>query len=273
MSFSSTLLRAFALAGALSFSTATLAQDADVPGLETLTIAATPVPHAEILNFIKPELAKQGVNLVVREFTDYVQPAMQTNERNVDGNFFQHEPYLIEFKREHKDDRQKIVARIHIEPFGAYSSRYKVAADLPDGATIAIPNDPSNSGRALLLLARQQLIKLQPVASDVSATQRDILENPKKFKFREIEAAMLPRVLPEVDLALINTNYAIDAKLNPLKDALFIEDAQSPYTNILVARTDNANRPAMKKLAAALQTDAVRKFILEKYQGAVVPAF
>ena len=148
-----------------------------------------------------------------------------------------------------------------------------MAADLPDGATIAIPNDPSNSGRALLLLARQQLIKLQPVASDVSATQRDILENPKKFKFREIEAAMLPRVLPEVDLALINTNYAIDAKLNPLKDALFIEDAQSPYTNILVARTDNANRPAMKKLAAALQTDAVRKFILEKYQGAVVPAF
>lgn len=271
MSFSSTLLRTVALASALTFSGAALAQDAAAQ--ETITIAASPVPHAEILNFIKPELAKQGVNLVVREFTDYVQPAMQTNERNVDGNFFQHEPYLIEFKREHKEDIQKIVAKIHIEPFGAYSARHKVTADIPDGATIAIPNDPSNSGRALLLLASQKLITLKPVASDVSATQRDILENPKKLQFREIEAAMLPRVLPEVDLALINTNYAIDAKLNPLKDALFIEDADSPYANILVARTDNANSPAMQKLAAALQTEAVRKFILEKYQGAVVPTF
>lgn len=265
------IFRPLALASAVAFTAVgAYAQEA---AQEKITIAATPVPHAEILRFVKPELAKQGVDLEIREFTDYVQPAMQTNEGNVDGNFFQHEPYLNEFKREHKEDKQKIVAKIHIEPFGAYSVKHKVVSEIPDGATVAIPNDPSNSGRALLLLASQHFIKLKPLASGSSATQRDIAENPKNLKFREIEAAMLPRVLPEVDLALINTNYAIGAKLNPLKDALFIEDANSPYTNILVGRTDNADSPAMQKLSAALQTPAVRKFILDKYQGAVVPVF
>lgn len=239
---------------------------------ETLTIAATPVPHAEILEFIKPLLAKEGVDLKIKVFTDYVQPAVQLNEKHLDGNFFLHQPYLNEFKKSHSNDIEVPVAKVHVEPFAAYSAKYKKVADIPEGATVAIPNDPSNSGRALLLLARQGLLKLKDV-NNISATKKDIIDNPKKLKFKELEAATLPRVLNQVDLALINTNYAIEAKLNPVKDSLFIEDAHSPYANLLVAREDNKNGPAFKKLIAALNSPEVKKFIEEKYKGAVVPAF
>lgn len=239
---------------------------------DTLNIAATPVPHAEILEFIKPQLAKQGVDLKIKVFTDYIQPAVQVNEKHLDGNFFLHQPYLNEFKKSHSNDIEVPVAKVHVEPFAAYSVKFKKTADLPDGATVAIPNDPSNSGRALLLLARQGLLKLKD-PSNISATKKDIIENPKHLKFKELEAATLPRVLSQVDLALINTNYAIEAKLNPVKDSLFIEDANSPYANLLVAREDNKNSPAIKKLAAALNSPEVKKFIEEKYKGAVVPAF
>lgn len=249
-----------------------LALAAGVQAADKLVIAATPVPHAELLEFVKPMLAKEGVELEVKVFTDYVQPSMQTNEKRVDGNFFLHQPYLDEFKKKQKNDIQTVVAKVHVEPFAAYSTKYKSAAEIPDGATVAIPNDPSNSGRALLLMAREGLIRLKDVGK-ASATQKDIVDNPKKLKIRELEAATLPRILGQVDLALINTNYAIEAKLSPLKDSLFIEDASSPYANLLVARSDNADSPAMKKLAAALTSPAVKRFILDKYQGAVVPAF
>jgi len=239
---------------------------------DKLVIAATPVPHAEILEFIKPILAKEGVDLQVKVFTDYVQPAAQTNEKQVDGNFFLHRPYLEEFKKNHKNDIEVAVAKVHVEPFAAYSLKYKKAADIPNGATIAIPNDPSNSGRALLLLARNGLIKLKDI-NNISATQKDTSIIRKNSKFRELEAATLPRVLNQVDVALINTNYAIEAKLNPVTDSLFIEDANSPYANLLVAREDNKDSPAIKKLVAALNSPAVKKFIQDKYKGAVVPAF
>ncbi|MBC3919732.1 MetQ/NlpA family ABC transporter substrate-binding protein [Undibacterium sp. CY18W] len=260
----------FTLAGGLA--TAVLLAPASVLALETLNIAASPVPHAEILEFIKPQLAKEGVDLKIKVFTDYIQPAVQVNEKHLDGNFFLHQPYLNEFKKSHKNDIEVPIAKVHVEPFAAYSSKYKKLADLPDGATVAIPNDPSNSGRALLLLAKQGLLKLKD-PKNISATQKDIVENPKKLKFKELEAATLPRVLGQVDLALINTNYAIEAKLNPVKDSLFIEDANSPYANLLVAREDNKNSPAFKKLIAALNSPEVKKFIEEKYKGAVVPAF
>jgi len=240
--------------------------------VEMLVISASPVPHAEILEFIKPTLAKEGIDLQVKVFTDYIQPAAQTNEKQVDGNFFLHQPYLDQFKKSHKNDIEVPIAKVHVEPFAAYSLKYKKTADIPDGATIAIPNDPSNSGRALLLLARNGLLKLKD-PSNISATQKDIIDNPKHLKFRELEAATLPRVLNQVDVALINTNYAIEAKLNPVKDSLFIEDANSPYANLLVVREDNKNRDAFKKLAAALNSPEVKKFIQDKYQGAVVPAF
>jgi len=253
--------------GALTLGAAPTASAAD-----RLVIAATPVPHAEILEFVKPLLAKDGVELEVKVFTDYVQPSMQTNEKRVDGNFFLHQPYLDAFKQKQKNDIQVVVTKVHVEPLGAYSAKHKASTDIPDGATVAIPNDPSNSGRALLLMAKNGLITLKDINS-VSATQKDIAANPKKLRIRELEAATLPRILNQVDLAVINTNYAIEAKLNPLQDSLFIEDASSPYANLLVAREDNADSAAMKKLAAALNSEEVRQFIADKYQGAVVPAF
>ncbi|MFT3759611.1 MetQ/NlpA family ABC transporter substrate-binding protein [Thauera sp.] len=254
-----------AAVGALAFTASAHAAD-------KLVIAATPVPHAELLEFVKPMLAREGVELEVKVFTDYVQPSMQTNEKRVDGNFFLHGPYLDEFKKKQKNDIQVVVTKVHVEPFAGYSTKHKTLADLPEGGTVALPNDPSNSGRALLLLARQGTITLKD-PGNVIATTRDITANPKKLKFRELEAATLPRILNQVDLALINTNYAIQAKLNPLTDSLFIEDASSPYANLLVGREDNADSPAMKKLAAALTSPEVRQFIADKYQGAIVPAF
>ena len=257
---------------AAALGTLTLAAGSVASAADRLVIAATPVPHAEILEFVKPMLAKEGVELEVKVFTDYVQPSMQTNEKRVDGNFFLHQPYLDAFKQKQKNDIQVVVTKVHVEPLGAYSGKHKAVADIPDGGTVAIPNDPSNSGRALLLMAKNGLITLKDL-NNISATQKDIAENPKKLKIRELEAATLPRILNQVDLAVINTNYAIEAGLNPLKDSLFIEDASSPYANLLVAREDNADSPAMKKLAAMLNSPEVKQFLAERYKGAVVPAF
>lgn len=238
---------------------------------ETLTVAASPVPHAQILEFVKPALAKEGVDLKVKVFTDYVQPNVQVAEKRLDANFFQHQPYLDEFNKA-KGTHLVSVAGVHIEPLGAYSSKFKALADLPGGATVVIPNDATNGGRALLLLDKAGLIKLKD-STNILSTVKDIAENSKDLKFRELEAATIPRVLTQVDLALINTNYALEAKLDPSKDALTIEGKDSPYVNILVAREDDKNSDAMKKLVAALHTPEVKAFILEQYKGAVLPAF
>lgn len=238
---------------------------------DELNVAATAVPHAEILEFVKPKLAEQGVELNVKVFTDYVQPNIQVAEKRLDANFFQHQPYLDEFNKG-KGTELVSVAGVHIEPFGAYSSKLKSLEELPDGANVVIPNDATNGGRALLLLAKQGLIELKD-PKNLTATALDIVKNPKKLKFRELEAPLLPRALDDVDLALINTNYAIEAKLNPTKDALFIEDADSPYTNIVAARKDRAEGADIAKLMKALHSAETKKFIEEKYQGAVVPAF
>lgn len=236
-----------------------------------LTVAATPVPHAEILNFVKPQLEKDGVNLKVKEFTDYIQPNVQVAEKRLDANFFQHQPYLDEFNKAKGTDLVS-VAGVHIEPLGVYSAKIKTLAELPSGATVVIPNDATNGGRALLLLAKAGVITLKD-NSNILSTVKDVAENPKNIKFRELEAATIPRVLTQVDAALINTNYALEAKLNPEKDALAIEGSDSPYVNILVARPDNKDSDDMKKLAAALHSPEVKQFINEKYKGAVVPAF
>ncbi|CAD5106681.1 MetQ/NlpA family ABC transporter substrate-binding protein [Zestomonas carbonaria] len=250
---------------------AVLATFNTVQAAETLSVAATPVPHAEILEFVKPILAKEGVELKVRVFTDYVQPNLQVQQKNLDANFFQHQPYLDEFNASRKTDLVS-VAGVHVEPFGAYSSKIKSLDELPQGATVAIPNDATNGGRALLLLDKAGVIKLKD-NSNIAATPKDIAENPKGIKVRELEAATLPRVLSQVDLALINTNYALEAKLNPTQDALVIEGSDSPYVNILVARPDNKDSDSVQKLTNALHSAEVKKFIEEKYQGAVVPAF
>lgn len=236
-----------------------------------LSVAATAVPHAEILKEVEPLLAAEGVELEVRVFNDYIQPNEQVAQKQIDVNFFQTEPYLGAFNRDRGTDLVTVVG-VHIEPFGAYSSRYKSLADLPDGADVVIPSDPSNNSRALILLHTAGVIALKNPA-DALATLKDIAANPKNLKFRELESAMLPRVLDQVDLALINTNYALDAGLNPTEDALTIEGSDSPYVNFLVARPDNKDDPRVRKLAAALTSPQVRAFIEKKYRGAVLPAF
>ncbi|NMW23666.1 MetQ/NlpA family ABC transporter substrate-binding protein [Rhodanobacter soli] len=236
-----------------------------------LTVAATAVPHAEILKQAKPLLAKEGVDLQVKVFADYVQPNTQVAEKNIDLNYFQTKPYLDAFNRE-RGTRLTIVTGVHIEPFGAYSRKYKSIDQLPDGASVTLPNDPSNNSRALLLLAKHGLITLKD-PTDERATLKDVTVNPKHLKFRELEAAMLPRTLDEVDLALINTNYALAAGLNPTKDALLIEGNDSPYVNYLVGRPDNQNDPRVQKLARVLNSPQIKAFIEQKYHGAVLPAF
>ncbi len=236
-----------------------------------LVVAATAVPHAEILQVVKPLLEKEGVSLDVRVFNDYVQPNDQLLQKQVDVNYFQTEPYLDAYNRDRKSDLVTVTG-VHIEPFGAYSHRVKSLDELPQGADVVIPNDPSNNSRALILLHIAGVIELKDPTNALS-TQRDITANPKGLKFRELDSAMLPRVLDQVDLALINTNYALDAGLKPTEDALAIESSNSPYVNFLVSRTDNRNDPRVQKLARALTSPEVKEFIEKQYQGAVLPAF
>ena len=238
---------------------------------EKLVVAATPVPHAEILELIKPALAKEGVDLDIKVFTDYVQPNVQVDQKRLDANYFQTLPYLQSFN-EGKGTHLETVIGVHVEPFGGYSKKVKSLAELKDGATIAIPNEGSNSGRALILLQKAGLIELKDPTNAV-ATPKDIAKNPHNFKFKELESAMLPRVLDQVDLDMINTNYALEAGLNQAKDALLIEGSDSPYVNYLVARPDNKNSEAIQKLAKALTSPEVKAFIEKKYNGAVLPAF
>ena len=240
---------------------------------DVLKVGASAVPHAELLNHVKAKLKTEGVDLQIVEFSDYVQPNLAVNDKQLDANFFQHKPYLDSFNKERKLTLVVVPnGGVHVEPFGAYSTKIKALKDLKNGATVAIPSDATNGGRALLLLQKAGLIELKDKAN-LSATPLDVKANPKKLKFRELEAAQLPRALPDVDLALINTNYAIEAKLNPTKDALFIEGADSPYTNIVAARADRANDASIAKLIQALHSPQVKKFIQDKYKGAVVPAF
>lgn len=236
-----------------------------------LVVGASAVPHAEILKAIAPLLEKEGVTLEIKEFTDYVQPNVQLAEKALDANFFQHQPYLDDQNKNNKTDLVSVTA-VHVEPFGAYSKKYKSIDELPDGAKIAIPNDATNGGRALILLAKNGLIKLKD-DTNITSTQADITENKKNLKIIELDAAMLGRQLDEVDLALINTNYALEAKLVPTKDALFIEGTDSPYANILVARPDNKDSDAIKKLAAALTSPEAKDFIEKQYNGSIIPAF
>ena len=236
-----------------------------------LKVGATPVPHAEILKVIQPILAKDGVELKIVEFTDYVRPNVALAEKELDANFFQHLPYLQQFAADRKLDLVSLIA-VHIEPMGVYSKKIKNLSEVPNGGIVAIPNDPTNGGRALSILAQAGLIKMKDGVG-VKGTVKDVTDNPKKLVFKELEAPQLPRSLDDVTLAVINSNYALEAKLNPTKDALFIEGADSPYTNIVAARADRANGADIAKLMKALHSPEAKKFIQDKYQGAVVPAF
>ena len=238
----------------------------------TLTVAASPTPHAEILNQVKDVLAEQGVNLVVQEYTDYVMPNTAVEEGEADANYFQHTPYLENFNAEHGTHLVS-VAPVHYEPMGIYAGKTASIDELADGATIAIPNDATNEGRALLLLEAQGLIQLAD-SSNLESTPRDIAENPKNLEFLEVEAAMVPKSMDDVDLAVINANYALQNDLDPVNDPIAIESAEgTPYPNVLVVKEGNENSEAIQALVQALQSDAVRDYINETYGGAVVPLF
>ena len=236
-----------------------------------LNVAASSTPHAEILEQVVDVLAEQGIDLQIHEYGDYVVPNTAVEEGEEDANYFQHIPYLESFN-EKEGTHLVSVGGIHIEPMGVYAGKTASLEELPDGAEIAIPNDPTNEGRALLLLEAQGLIKLAD-SSNLEATPNDIVENPKNLTFKELEAAMIPNAVDEVDLSVINVNYALEAGFNPTEDALAIEDADSPYVNIVAVKEGNENNPAILALVDALQSDAVRDFINETYGGAVVPAF
>ncbi len=248
-----------------------LASSAVVNGQEVIKVGATPMPHGEILDILVPVLAEQGIKLEVIEFTDYFRPNIALNDGDLDANFFQHLPYLEDFSKEHKLDLASI-AGIHVEPLGIFSDKIKKLTEIPQGAVVAIPNDATNGGRALLLLENAGLIKVDP-SKGITPTIFDITENKLNLKFIELEAAQLPRTLKDTTISVINGNYAIPAGLNPTKDAIFLEGAESHYVNIIAVRVEDVENPVLLKLVEALKSDLVRDFILEKYEGGVVPVF
>ena len=247
--------------------------DDELEGPETITlkVGATTTPHAEILTFIKPTLADEGIDLDVQEFSDYAQLNPALDSKELDANYFQHIPYLDSYNEGAGSDLV-VIAGVHIEPLAIYSETITDIDAVQDGAVVAIPNDATNGGRALLLLEKTGLITLADGAG-LSATILDISDNPQNLDIKELDAASLPRTLGEVDIAVINTNYALEANLNPRDDAIFIEDKESPYVNVLVVRPEDKDNEHLQKLAQALNTEAVRDFINNTYGGAVVPAF
>ena len=254
-------------------STASTDSSASANG-DTITVAASPSPQAEILEVAKEVLAEQGINLDIKVFNDYVIPNTATESGEVDANYFQHTPYLNDFNEENGTHLVSVAA-IHYEPFGIYAGKTASLDALADGAKVSVPNDTTNEARALLLLEAQGLIKLKDGAG-LKATKLDIVENPKNLDIQEIEAAQLPRTLSDVDIAVINGNYAIDAGLK-VSDALAVEaqdsEAAKTYANVLVVKDGNQDNENIKALVSALESDKVKEFIEQKYDGAVVPMF
>ncbi|QSX07522.1 MetQ/NlpA family ABC transporter substrate-binding protein [Alkalibacter rhizosphaerae] len=239
-----------------------------------MKIGATPVPHYEILEFVKPLLAEEGIELEIQEFTDYVLPNMALENEELDANFFQHVPYLEDFNEKNDTDLSAIIP-VHFEPLGLYPGQTATLEEIQDGDKIAVPNDTTNEARALLLLQSAGLIEVDANAG-LQATIRDITSNPKNLEIVELEAAQIPRALPDVNFGVINGNYAIEAGLSAGEDALASEDKDSlaaqTFANVIVTRTGD-DREMFDVLKNILQSEAVREFLEDKYGGAVVPMF
>jgi D-methionine transport system substrate-binding protein len=237
---------------------------------KNLIIGVTPFPHAEIARIAAPLLAKEGYTLVIKEFNDYVQPNLALADKSLDANFFQHVPYLDNMNRERKLNLAW-VAKIHIEPLGFYSQKVKALSELKKGDRVAVPNDPTNEARALRLLEKNALLTLPP---GELVTVRDVTANPRELKLVELEAAQLPRSLPDVTAAVINTNFATEAGLIPSRDAIVIEDKDSPYANVIVVRKSSAESPEVKALVKAFQSPEVKAYIeKELVPRGIVPAY
>ncbi len=248
---------------------------AETPAPIVIKIGATPTPHAEILGIVKELLAAQGYDLQIVEFTDYVQPNLALDSGDLDANYFQHKPYLDQFNAEQGTDIIPVV-NVHFEPLGIYAGKTAALDALADKAQVAVPNDTTNEARALLLLEAQGLIKLKEGA-DLNTTVNDIVENPKNLKIVEIAAEQLTRSLQDVDIAVINGNFAIQAGLNAATDALAKEDAASvaatTFANFIAVKNGNENNPEIQALVQAVTSPEVKAFIETTYQGAVVPVF
>ena len=253
--------------------TADDADSSDTTETVTLKVAASPTPHAEILEQVKPILAEQGIDLVITEYGDYIVPNTAVDEGDEDANYFQHTPYLEQFNAENGTDLVS-AGKIHYEPMGIYAGKTASLEELPDGATIAVPNDATNEARALQLLAAQGLIEIDPEAG-LNATPNDITSNPKNLEFTELDAAMIPNTIEEFDLNVINSNYALQAGLNPAEDALASEDAASDaaqtYANIIAVKAGHENDPAIVALVDALHSEEIQEFINTTYDGSVLP--
>ncbi|MFI7699821.1 MetQ/NlpA family ABC transporter substrate-binding protein [Nonomuraea sp. NPDC049480] len=257
-----------AACGTSQTATNTAAEGADT----VLKVGASPVPHAEILNYVKQNLAPAaGLKLEVVEFTDYVQPNVQLDEGRLTANFFQHKPYLDDFNAS-KGTELSFVAPVHLEPLGLYSKKITALSALASGATVAVPNDATNLGRALKLLADNGFVKLKDGAG-TAATERDVVENPKNLRFKALEAAQLPRSLDDVDAAVVNGNYAIEAGLKPATQALALEKTEgNPYVNGLVVQAGHEKDANVVTLGKLLQDPKVKDFIQQKYAGSVIAA-
>lgn len=240
---------------------------------DTLKIGVSPVPHGEILKYVSDNLAAaEGLKLEIVEFDDYIQPNIALQEKQLDANYFQHIPYLEE-EVASKGYKFTALKPVHIEPLGVYSKKVKSLTEVPDGGVVAIPNDPSNSGRALNLLAKSGLITLKDGVG-VKATEKDIATNPKNLEFKALDAAQLPRSLEDTAISVINGNYAIETGLKPATDSLALESGDdNPYANLVVVRTGEENDARVAKLEKLLHSEDVKKFITDKYQGSVLAAF
>jgi D-methionine transport system substrate-binding protein len=240
-----------------------------------LKVGASPVPHAEILDFVQKNLAaKAGLKLEVKTYDDYIQPNVALEEGQLDANYFQTVPYLDAQKKDNPDYADLVALKpVHLEPLGIYSKKFKDIAQVPSGASVTLSNDPANEARGLKLLQQAKLITLKADAPD-NATPRDIESNPKGLKFQTIAPANLPRTLDDTDLSVINGNYAIEADLTPAKDALVLESPENnPNANLVVVKKDEQSDPRVQKLEQLLHSPEVKKFIADKYQGSVIPSF
>ena len=246
--------------------------EAPADGDNKIVIGVSPTPHGEIIEGLKPEFEKEGLDVEVVNFDDYIQPNLQLEAGDLDANYFQHKPYFDSFTEERNIDDLDVLGYVHIEPMAIYSEKYKSVDEIEDGAEIIIPNDPSNGARALILLEDAGLIKLKD-KTNLNSTEKDIAENPKNLKFTAMDAPSIAQVYTDAGAAVINSNFAIGQGLDPTKDSIFLEPTDSPYANLVAIRKEDADKEKFKKFLKVLNSEEAKKFIEEKFKGAVIPAF
>ena len=247
-------------------------KDAPSDGDNKIVIGVSPTPHGEIIEGLKPEFEKEGLDVEVVNFDDYIQPNLQLEAGDLDANYFQHKPYLDSFTEERNIDNLDVLGYVHIEPMALYSEKYKSVDEIEDGAEIIIPNDPSNGARALILLEDAGLIKLKD-KTNLNSTEKDIAENPKNLKFTAMDAPSIAQVYKDSGAAVINSNFAIGQGLDPTSDSIFLESTDSPYANLVAIRKEDADKEKFQKFLKVLNSEEAKTFIEETFKGAVIPAF